>query len=49
MNEFLRISSNPLISVVMPVHNGERYIEKSIRSVIMQTYDNWELIVIDDL
>ena len=49
MNGFLRISSNPLISVVMPVHNGERYIEKSIRSVIMQTYDNLELIVIDDL
>ncbi len=48
MNEFLKISSDPFVSVIMPVYNGERYIEQSIRSVIMQTYSNWELIVIDD-
>ncbi len=48
MSEFLKISSDPFVSVIMPVHNGERYIEKSIRSVMKQTYNNWELLVIDD-
>lgn len=38
----------PLISIVMPVHNCEQYIEDSIKSVERQTYKNWELIVIDD-
>lgn len=37
-----------LISVVMPAYNSERYISEAIRSVISQTYENWELIVIDD-
>ena len=37
-----------LVSVIMPCHNGERYIELSVRSVLAQTYQNWELLVIDD-
>ena len=37
-----------LISVIIPAHNAERYIARSIQSVIMQSYANWELIVIDD-
>jgi glycosyltransferase involved in cell wall biosynthesis len=37
-----------LVSVVMPVYNCERYISKSIESVIGQTYTNWELIVVND-
>ena len=36
------------ISVVLPVYNGERYIAESIKSVQAQTYDQWELIVVDD-
>lgn len=32
----------------MPVHNAARYIEAAIRSVISQTYTNWELLVVDD-
>ncbi len=36
------------ISVVLPVYNGEKYISRSVESVIDQTYDNWELIIIDD-
>ena len=38
----------PLVSVVMPVHNGEKFIDEAIHSVLGQTYDNWELIVVDD-
>ena len=37
-----------LVSIVMPVHNAERYLEDAIRSVISHTYSNWELLVIDD-
>lgn len=37
-----------LISIVMPAYNCEKYIENSIKSVINQTYSNWELIIIDD-
>ena len=33
------------ISVVVPVYNCEKYIERAIESVIKQTYDNWELDV----
>lgn len=36
------------ISIVMPVYNCEKYIDRSIQSVINQTYDNWELIVVND-
>ena len=38
----------PLISVVMPVYNGERYIRSSIATVCEQTFRHFELIVIDD-
>ena len=39
---------NPLISIIMPAYNSERTIEASIRSVLAQTYESWELIVIND-
>ena len=38
----------PLITVIIPVYNIERYIEKCIRSVIGQTYKNLEIILVDD-
>lgn len=38
----------PLISVIIPCYNSENYIEEVIRSVLNQTYTNFEIIVIDD-
>ena len=37
-----------LVSIIMPSWNTERFIAKSIQSVIDQTYINWELIIVDD-
>lgn len=36
------------ISVIVPVYNAERYLEKCIMSVVNQAYENWELILVDD-
>lgn len=37
-----------MVSIIMPVHNGEKTIGESIESVLAQTYSDWELIIIDD-
>ena len=40
--------SRPLVTVIMPSYNAERYIAESIESVLAQTVENWELIIVDD-
>ena len=37
-----------LVSIIMPCHNGEKFISQAIESVISQTYKNWELLIVDD-
>lgn len=37
-----------LVSIVMPSYNTGRYIAESIKSVLAQTYKNWELLIVDD-
>lgn len=39
---------NELVSIIMPVYNGEANIAESIASVLSQTYSLWELIIVDD-
>ena len=39
---------NGLVSVVMPVHNGEKFLSEAIESVLKQTYTNFELLVIEN-
>ena len=40
--------TQPVVSIVMPVYNTERYIAQAIRSVLDQTFRDFELIVVDD-
>ena len=40
--------SEPLVSVIIPVYNSSQYIERCLDSILQQTYDNIEIIVIDD-
>ena len=37
-----------LISILMPTYNVLPYIDEAINSILIQTYDNWELIIVDD-
>lgn len=37
-----------LVSIIMPSYNTGKFIEETINSVINQTYNNWELIIVDD-
>ena len=38
----------PLVSVIMPAYNAEKYIGEAIASVCAQTYKNWNLLILDD-
>jgi glycosyltransferase involved in cell wall biosynthesis len=39
---------SPLITVAMPIYNAGEYLHAAVKSIIMQTYTNWELLIIDD-
>lgn len=41
-------SDNPVVSVVLPVYNGEAYLRESLRSLLKQTIADFEIVVIDD-
>jgi hypothetical protein len=40
--------SDPAVSVVIPTYNRERFIGSAVRSIVVQTFADWELIVVDD-
>lgn len=42
------MDNNPLVSVLIPAYNHERFVQEAIKSIIAQTYKNIELIVIND-
>ena len=39
---------NSQVSVIMNCRNGEKYLRESLKSVLEQTYKNWELIFVDN-
>lgn len=42
------MNESSLISVILPVYNGEEYLEQALQSCLNQTYGNFELIIVDD-
>lgn len=40
--------NEPLVSIITPVYNAERFLEDTIKSIQKQSYKNWELILVDD-
>lgn len=36
------------VSIIIPMYNAEKYISQTVKSVIAQTYKNWELLIIND-
>lgn len=38
----------PLVSIITPLYNSEKFIEETIKSVLSQTYNNWEMLIVDD-
>lgn len=41
-------STNPKVSIIIPVYNGEKYVKQAIDSALAQDYDNLEILIIDD-
>ena len=38
----------PLVSTIIPFFNAEKFLPEAIESVFAQTYENWELLLVDD-
>jgi len=44
----MALSSKPFVSIATPVHNGEKYLPECIESVLAQTYENWEYLIVNN-
>lgn len=47
-NKMKNPSNNPLVSVIMPAYNAEKYVGQAIESILNQTYKKFEFIIVDD-
>lgn len=44
----ININDQPLVSIITPLYNAEKYIEETILSIQNQSYSNWEHLIVDD-
>ena len=42
------MKTNPILTVLMPVYNAEKFLDESIGSILNQTYSDFEFIILDD-
>ena len=40
--------STPLLTVLMPVYNADKFLDESINSILSQTYSDFEMLILDD-
>lgn len=38
----------PLVTIIIPIYNAERYIDRCIKSILHQSFNKWELLLVDD-
>lgn len=48
LNSMQEVTKNKIVSIILPVFNGEEFISTAIESVLHQMYTAWELLIIDD-
>jgi glycosyltransferase involved in cell wall biosynthesis len=48
MNEGIYLMREPKVSVIVPIYNSERFLKKCIESILMQSYKNLEIILVND-
>ena len=48
LNILKQESINPLISIIVPIYNSDSFLDKTINSIISQTYSQWELILVNN-
>lgn len=44
----MSIQTEPLVSIITPLYNSEKFIAETIESVLAQTYKNWEMLIVND-
>lgn len=44
----MKLKNEPLVSIITPLYNSEKFIAETIESVLTQTYKNWEMIIVND-
>ena len=42
------MEKEPLVSIITPLYNSEKFIAETIESVLAQTYENWEMLIVND-
>jgi len=47
-NKMKNSNNNPLVSVIMPTYNAEKYVKQAVESILNQTYKKFEFVIIDD-
>jgi glycosyltransferase involved in cell wall biosynthesis len=38
----------PIVTVLLPVYNGDRYLRAAVESILVQTFESFELLIVDD-